>query len=456
ITFTPQLAGTYYVTLAVTSQSAQFTANDYLNFPAPSSTGSAPLAGFGSAGLSGSIISGQAFGGQVLALDADGNFIADYSAAVTAVITDDHGHSVTDVSGNFNGGVFTLSPQSITTLSGTPVTYTLSLMSGSVSSQLPLIVHPISRIGAVESTPITATAGRSFSFTVQTEDDRGEFAPNFTGSVRLTYSDAGGIHDMGGGYRAAVNGVITFLGVALPAAGTYQLQAASADGSASGNFIMTVAPGQELSGDYDHNGIVDAADYVVWRMGNGTQSQYDAWRANYGNSTSAGAGSSTNALTNGDGAAASQELPGQPVLIRIEESHSEGLVPVMTDSVSDAASQSCDPSDNNVSSTRKIAQSPFRTIGFEKGLQLAAMRADPISSHARLKKHSSMVVSSVRRDDVLANCTSSGLSDNPSNIETALEMDFLDDAADYSVSELDTAFATFELSGTAVAVSVID
>jgi hypothetical protein len=40
-----------------------------------------------------------------------------------------------------------------------------------------------------------------------------------------------------------------------------------------------------LSSDYNVDGIVDAADYVVWRNGLGsiyTQSDYDAWRANFG------------------------------------------------------------------------------------------------------------------------------------------------------------------------------
>ncbi|HEX4415646.1 MAG TPA: putative Ig domain-containing protein, partial [Lacipirellulaceae bacterium] len=166
ITFSPQVAGTYYVTLAVTSQSEQFTANDYLNFPVAAPTGSAPLSEFGTAGLAGSVISGQTFGGQVLALDAEGNFIANYTATVSAVIADEHGHSVANLSGNFSGGVFTFSAQSIATLSRIPVTYTLSLTSGSVSAQLPLIIHPISHIGAVDDTPITAIAGQSFSFAV--------------------------------------------------------------------------------------------------------------------------------------------------------------------------------------------------------------------------------------------------------------------------------------------------
>jgi len=48
-----------------------------------------------------------------------------------------------------------------------------------------------------------------------------------------------------------------------------------------------------LSGDYNHDGTVDAADYVVWRKTDGTPAGYDAWRANF--SQPSGSGSVANA-----------------------------------------------------------------------------------------------------------------------------------------------------------------
>jgi T5SS/PEP-CTERM-associated repeat protein len=55
--------------------------------------------------------------------------------------------------------------------------------------------------------------------------------------------------------------------------------------------VLSVAvPG--LSGDYNQNGIVDAADYVVWRNGLGsiyTQDGYNIWRENFGRSVVSGA-----------------------------------------------------------------------------------------------------------------------------------------------------------------------
>lgn len=70
-----------------------------------------------------------------------------------------------------------------------------------------------------------------------------------------------------------------------------------------GAFGAVNPPG--LTGDYNNNGIVDAADYVIWRKMSGTTAalpndpiggtigaaQYTQWRANFGNSFGSGSGS---------------------------------------------------------------------------------------------------------------------------------------------------------------------
>jgi autotransporter-associated beta strand protein len=51
-------------------------------------------------------------------------------------------------------------------------------------------------------------------------------------------------------------------------------------------------------GDYNQNGIVDAADYVVWRKGLGTTytlDHYNTWRVNFGQTAGSGSGASANA-----------------------------------------------------------------------------------------------------------------------------------------------------------------
>jgi hypothetical protein len=41
-------------------------------------------------------------------------------------------------------------------------------------------------------------------------------------------------------------------------------------------------------GDFDGDGDVDAADYVVWRKTDGTQPGYDEWRTNFGRTSGSG------------------------------------------------------------------------------------------------------------------------------------------------------------------------
>jgi beta-glucanase (GH16 family) len=46
----------------------------------------------------------------------------------------------------------------------------------------------------------------------------------------------------------------------------------------------------ELPGDYNQNGVVDAADYVVWRKNNMSPADYNLWRTNFGRTSGGGAG----------------------------------------------------------------------------------------------------------------------------------------------------------------------
>ncbi|MEX2308098.1 MAG: choice-of-anchor tandem repeat NxxGxxAF-containing protein [Pirellulales bacterium] len=63
-------------------------------------------------------------------------------------------------------------------------------------------------------------------------------------------------------------------------------------------FRLDAAATVELfpPGDYNLDGTVDAADYVVWRKNDGTQAGYDTWRANFGATVVAG-GSPAGAIT---------------------------------------------------------------------------------------------------------------------------------------------------------------
>jgi hypothetical protein len=50
-----------------------------------------------------------------------------------------------------------------------------------------------------------------------------------------------------------------------------------------------------LAGDFNFNGVVDAADYVVWRKANGTPASFDIWRGHFGQNAGAGLAAITGA-----------------------------------------------------------------------------------------------------------------------------------------------------------------
>ncbi|MEX2306365.1 MAG: hypothetical protein WD738_02160 [Pirellulales bacterium] len=54
----------------------------------------------------------------------------------------------------------------------------------------------------------------------------------------------------------------------------------------SNGILLSVVPLQP--GDYNVDGTVDAADYVVWRKNDGTQAGHDIWRANFGQTAGSG------------------------------------------------------------------------------------------------------------------------------------------------------------------------
>jgi hypothetical protein len=56
------------------------------------------------------------------------------------------------------------------------------------------------------------------------------------------------------------------------------------------------APSPGLPGDFNGDGKVDAADYVVWRKTDGSQAGYDDWRTNFGRTSGSGAEQSAGAV----------------------------------------------------------------------------------------------------------------------------------------------------------------
>jgi hypothetical protein len=57
-------------------------------------------------------------------------------------------------------------------------------------------------------------------------------------------------------------------------------------------FLLTPIPNP---GDFNHDGTVDAADYVVWRKTDSTPAGYNTWRTHFGQTFGSGSAGSANA-----------------------------------------------------------------------------------------------------------------------------------------------------------------
>ena len=112
----------------------------------------------------------------------------------------------------------------------------------------------------------------------------------------VVYDAAGNLYVTNSSVTA--NNIGQILQVFSPGGNTLARTSGTAAGGIN-NFVLLppVAPG--VAGDYNGNGVVDAADYVLWRNGGPLQnevntpgvvdaSDYDAWRARFGNTSGSG------------------------------------------------------------------------------------------------------------------------------------------------------------------------
>jgi hypothetical protein len=61
------------------------------------------------------------------------------------------------------------------------------------------------------------------------------------------------------------------------------------------DITAALAAAPLLAGDYNQDGTVDAADYVVWRKTDGSQGGYNTWRANFGRTAGSAVSASAHA-----------------------------------------------------------------------------------------------------------------------------------------------------------------
>ena len=110
---------------------------------------------------------------------------------------------------------------------------------------------------------------------------------------------------IGGGLTAGDYDLIQFSGLLTGTAsnialGTIPLASGLSASIQIDSDSVNLHVGVGLMGDYNGDGKVDAADYVVWRknpnvVGGGDPIGYTTWRANFGNPPGSGSGLSTGA-----------------------------------------------------------------------------------------------------------------------------------------------------------------
>jgi hypothetical protein len=109
---------------------------------------------------------------------------------------------------------------------------------------------------------------------------RVEFTLATANSYNLALLPIGGGNPLftqtGAALNGALNTGITQLRISAYGTGS------TANGAKELFFRMLMLSSDALSGDYNEDGRVDAADYAVWRKTGAVQSGYDLWRAHFG------------------------------------------------------------------------------------------------------------------------------------------------------------------------------
>jgi len=122
-------------------------------------------------------------------------------------------------------------------------------------------------------------------FNLWTQQDGGDWVA--IGSGRLLDSADGAERDATFNYSPVVEPVARYL--------RYEVVGGS-HWSYLGEIHVQGTSVGELAGDFNHDGAVDAADYVVWRQTNGTQIGYDEWRTNFGRTGGTGTSANNSAV----------------------------------------------------------------------------------------------------------------------------------------------------------------
>jgi hypothetical protein len=194
-------------------------------------------------------------------------------------------------------------------------------------------------------------------------------------------------------------------------------------------WVLDLSAAPELPGDFNHDGSVDAGDYIILRKTVNTQEAYNTWRANFGASSVTGSGS---ALSAAEPTPLSSEskIAGS---LSIEATPSNDSPPLRFEDTT--------PSDN-----RAFSETVFSELGLNS-FELPAPRAIQFSKR-RVSRNDSVTVTETRqRNDLLLRVARPG---KDSAVQAAADLDFDilskdeagDDSNEVSLIAVQDAFAT--------------
>ena len=134
------------------------------------------------------------------------------------------------------------------------------------------------------------------------------FNANARNNLVLSVLGTNGLNVLGTANATTAGGLESLANLLLPAAGTYFVKVAGLDDTVQ-LYELSLTASAILQGDYDRNGIVNAADYTLWRKSMGqsvtagtgadgnfdgqiTQADYNVWKSHYGQTSGSGSGTS--------------------------------------------------------------------------------------------------------------------------------------------------------------------
>jgi len=148
----------------------------------------------------------------------------------------------------------------------------------------------------------TADTGNSANFLEGINTTTGNLSYPYTsvGAYTLSASPYGTFDQAGNVWEWDETRDPTGMGLRFRRGGAWDSDATTLAGSNQGSFAATseryslgfrvasIPDPDGLAGDFNNDGTVDAADYVIWRKMGGSPEQYNEWRANFGMSSPGG------------------------------------------------------------------------------------------------------------------------------------------------------------------------